>query len=142
MMSKQSMTRAEQQCIESLTAVTIHKRFWGLMAQEGTVKFAKSETLLHKISKTVGAHYCQKIGLKFWTELKFINNMEADLLFVSPEGRAYVIEFESSPDRMTLRSKTNKFFYSEVDDVYVVDLKNQTVPQIEQSILEILNGNA
>jgi len=82
-----------------------------------------SESLKHKIAKTIVSHIGQEKGYHVGSEVTIAGSGEADIvLWGHPERQTYVVEVETSPTQDTMNSKKNRYIRPGIDDMLTVNV--------------------
>ena len=91
-----------------------------------------SETLKHKIAKTVVAHVVQQHDYRVDSEVEIANAGVVDIVAWGLSDRlTYAIEVETSPTQGTLQDKANRYVRGPIDDMLSINVTEMPTNYLE-----------
>jgi hypothetical protein len=94
-------------------------------SKENSIEFnSGSETLVHRIGKTIAAHIGLEYGYNVCSEVAHPSQGEIDLLlWGNPERLTYAVEIEHSPTEEIKQDKLQRYVQSNsvIDDMIVIN---------------------
>lgn len=90
-----------------------------------------SETLKHRIAKTVVAHVGLQRGYKIASEVEVPGGEVDILLWTGMDRLNYAVECETSPELKTLKDKQKRYVRGPIDDMLTVNVTDCPVNYLE-----------